>query len=324
MNDFLKLMLCFIISFLLCSFFCKGYIYFSKKREVQQYIRKDIVETHQKKKGTPTMGGCILIGSTLISFLLFVPKFYLNNQMLAIIFIFLFFGIIGMMDDLFKIIYKNSDGLSAKLRLLLELIGSLVALYLMQREQIESLSFSLIHISIPVGSFLIVYYLFVLMGTANAVNFTDGLDGLASGLMISAILPFLIIALKDKQVEISYFIMAFIGSLAGFLRYNFNPARLFMGDVGSLSIGAVYAMIAIVLKNELLILVSGFLFLLEIVSVILQVGFFKLSHGKRIFKMAPIHHHFEKKGVPEWKVVMSFWMIGFILAMIASMIGVMG
>ena len=253
MNDFLKLMLCFIISFLLCSFFCKGYIYFSKKREVQQYIRKDIVETHQKKKGTPTMGGCILIGSTLISFLLFVPKFYLNNQMLAIIFIFLFFGIIGMMDDLFKIIYKNSDGLSAKLRLLLELIGSLVALYLMQREQIESLSFPLIHISIPVGSFLIVYYLFVLMGTANAVNFTDGLDGLASGLMISAILP-----------------------------------------------------------------------LLEIVSVILQVGFFKLSHGKRIFKMAPIHHHFEKKGVPEWKVVMSFWMIGFILAMIASMIGVMG
>ena len=324
MNDFLKLMLCFIISFLLCSFFCKSYIYFSKKREVQQYIRKDIVETHQKKKGTPTMGGCILIGSTLISFLLFVPKFYLNNQMLAIIFIFLFFGIIGMMDDLFKIIYKNSDGLSAKLRLLLELIGSLVALYLMQREQIESLSFPLIHISIPVGSFLIVYYLFVLMGTANAVNFTDGLDGLASGLMISAILPFLIIALKDKQVEISYFIMAFIGSLVGFLRYNFNPARLFMGDVGSLSIGAVYAMIAIVLKNELLILVSGFLFLLEIVSVILQVGFFKLSHGKRIFKMAPIHHHFEKKGVPEWKVVMSFWMIGFILAMIASMIGVMG
>ena len=324
MNDFLKLIMCFIVSFLICTILSKQYIKWSKKRQYQQYVRQDIVDSHHLKQGTPTMGGCIIFIATSITFFIFVPKFYLDNQMLGIFFVFLFFGIIGLMDDLLKIIYKNSDGLSAKIRLLFEIVGSLVAMYILGKNQTEVVDFPLTHYTIPLGSFLLIYFVFVLVGTANAVNFTDGLDGLAAGLMISAILPFLLIALKRNEYELSYFIMGFIGSLAAFLQYNFNPARLFMGDVGSLSIGAVYAMIAIVLKSELLILVSGCIFLVEILSVILQVGFFKLSRGKRLFKMAPIHHHFEKKGMPEWKVVMSFWMVGFLLSIIASMIGVMG
>jgi len=322
MNDFIKLLLCFTLSFFLCSIGCKKYIHYSKKKEYKQFIRKDIVTTHQKKQGTPTMGGSIIFLSTIASFILFVPQFYKDNQMLSVFFIFLFFALIGLMDDLFKIIYKNSDGLSASIRLLLEIIGSIVAIYIMNKHQIDHLHIPLTHYAIPLGSFLILYYIFVIVGTANAVNFSDGLDGLASGLMISALLPFLLIALKNRNYSLSFFIISFLGSLAGFLRYNFNPAKLFMGDVGSLSMGALYAMIAIVLKNELLILISGFLFFLEIISVILQVGFFKLSHGKRIFKMAPIHHHFERKGFEEPDIVKAFWLFGIICSVLGIIFAV--
>ncbi len=289
---------------------------------IRQYIRKDIVQTHQKKQGTSTMGGCMILFATTLSFILFVPHFYKDNQILAILFTFLFFGSIGLIDDLFKITFKNSKGLSVKLRLLFEIIGCLVVTYLLYKFGYQKIHLPLTKIFIPLGSFLLLYYIFVLVGSANAVNFTDGLDGLATGLMIISLLPFLLIALKQKESSIAYFIIALMGSLFAFLKYNFNPAKLFMGDVGSLAIGASYAMIAIVLKSEILILVSGFLFVIEILSVILQVAYFKISHGKRIFLMAPLHHHFEKKGLPEWKVVMIFWMIGFVSSIIASMIGV--
>lgn len=290
---------------------------------IRQYVRKDIVSTHFIKEGTPTMGGCLIVLATLISFIIFSKKFYLDNKVLAIIFIFLFFASIGFLDDLFKIVFHNSNGLKATFRLILETIACIVVFYLLYKFGFSNIHLPLTKIIIPLGTFLVVYYIIVLVGSANAVNFSDGLDGLATGLMIIALVPFLFIAIIKKESSIAYFIIALMGSLFAFLKYNLPPAKLFMGDVGSLAIGASYAMIAISLNSELLILISGFIFIIEILSVILQVIYFKLTHGKRLFLMAPIHHHYEKKNIPEWKVVMSFWMVGLIFSIIATMIGVM-
>ncbi len=269
------------------------------------------------------MGGLVIIVSTLLSFIIFNPKFYLDNKTLSLVFIFIFYGIIGLMDDLFKIIYKNSDGISGLIRLFLEIVGCIVSIFLMVNNNISTVNIPFYDSFISLGVFVVIFYIFVIVGSANAYNFTDGLDGLASGLMISSLLPFLLIALNQKSYEISFFIIALIGSLIGFLRYNFPPAKIFMGDVGSLSVGGVFAMISIALNNEVLILISGLIYIIEILSVIIQVVYFKLTNGKRIFLMAPLHHHFEKKGWSETKVVMIFWISGFVLALITSMIGVM-
>ena len=323
MNDFIKLLLCGLLSYIFCNFIIKKYIQICKQKELRQYIRKDIVITHQTKKGTPTMGGLVIIVSTLLSFIIFNPKFYLDNKTLSLVFIFIFYGIIGLMDDLFKIIYKNSDGISGLIRLFLEIVGCIVSIFLMVNNNISTVNIPFYDSFISLGVFVVIFYIFVIVGSANAYNFTDGLDGLASGLMISSLLPFLLIALNQKSYEISFFIMALIGSLIGFLRYNFPPAKIFMGDVGSLSVGGVFAMISIALNNEVLILISGLIYIIEILSVIIQVVYFKLTNGKRIFLMAPLHHHFEKKGWSETKVIMIFWISGFVLALITSMIGVM-
>lgn len=323
MNDFFRLIFCFIFSYFLCFFFCKFYLKVAKKRQYRQYIRNDIVSTHQKKKGTPTMGGICFLLATIFSYFLFDWHFYQNNKVLAILFLFLFFGFIGWIDDLYKIVFKNSKGISGIFRLLFECIGVGVFIFILGKDFFIKTNIPLFKIQIYLGSFFLLYYIIVILGTCNAVNFSDGLDGLSSGLIIISATPFLFISILQHNYAISMLIVAMMGSLFAFLYFNFPPAKLFMGDVGSLSLGGFYAGIAVILKSELLILISGGVFFLEILSVILQVAYFKMTHGKRLFLMAPLHHHFEKKGYPEWKVVMLFWIIAVGINIVALLVGVM-
>jgi len=298
-----------------------------------QPIRLDGPETHLiAKKGTPTMGGVIILLSILISILLWGN--YSSQILWPCIFIMISFGSIGFLDDYKKISSNTSDGLRGKYKIFLEIGCTLFFIFLISNLNIENLQM----LSLPffknqfiaLGIFFIPFILIVIVGSANAVNLTDGLDGLAIVPVMIVALSFAIICYLAGNIifaeylyldyipgagELTILCAALIGSALGFLWYNAPPAMVFMGDTGSLSLGATIAAIAIMIKHELVLAVIGGLFVVEALSVIIQVGYFKTT-GKRFFKMAPLHHHFEKKGWPESQIVIRFWIITIILAII--------
>lgn len=311
-----------ILSFFLANSMSYFTIAFFRRKSASQPIREDGVKTHLKKKGTPTMGGIAIVLGTLIPLLVFAWKDLGNPTLQGLIAIYLLFFTIGFFDDLGKIRHKKTAGIPGIIRFGIEVFLILFILY-----RFNLLPTGRWHITFPwqgfewyIGLWYVPFVIFMLVGSANAVNITDGLDGLASGLTMIALTPFMLIALIDKNYPIAIIIAAQVGSLLGFLKWNFHPARLFMGDTGSLALGAFLGGIAFILKQEVLLLIAGLIFVLETLSVILQVGSFQLSK-KRIFAMAPWHHHFEKKGWPEWKVIMFFWMIGMVLSFIATLFG---
>ena len=286
-----------------------------------------------KKSGTPTMGGVIIIIGILTSTLLWAD---LKNVFIwALVFVSLGLGLLGFIDDLLKIKFKNSRGLNSKLKFLGQLIISAIALFILikfsDHEYLYNLYFPFFKNLIwDMGLFFIPFGLFVLIGSSNAVNLTDGLDGLATVPVMLVAFSFTLISyvvgntifseyLKLQYIpgvgEISIFCGSIVGSCLGFLWYNAPPAKIFMGDTGSLSLGGSLAAVAIIVKHEIVLAIIGGLFVLETVSVIIQVVSFKLT-GKRIFKMAPIHHHFEQKGWAESTIVIRFWIIAIILALI--------
>ena len=286
-----------------------------------------------KKSGTPTMGGVIIIIGMLFSTLLWAD---LNNIYIwTLIFVSLSLSLLGFADDLLKIKYKNSRGLSSKLKFFGQLIiGSITLIILInfsEHEYLYELYFPFFKNLIwQMGMFFIPFALFVIIGSSNAVNLTDGLDGLATVPVMLVALSFTLICyivgntifseyLQLQYIpdvgELSIFCGSIVGSCLGFLWYNAPPAKIFMGDTGSLSLGGSLAVIAIIVKHEIVLAIIGGLFVLETVSVIIQVISFKLT-GKRIFKMAPIHHHFEQKGWAESTIVIRFWIIAIILALI--------
>ncbi len=304
----------------------------SKQGEGQP-IRADGPETHFKKKGTPTMGGLMVIFSVMISTLLWVDISNVYYWMTTLVF--LGFGAIGFVDDYIKLTGRTHEGLSGKKRLACEGAIGAAAVYGIMMVMPENLSG---HLAFPffkdlllnLGWFFIPFGLLVIVGSANAVNLTDGLDGLAIGpIMICAacfgMISYLIgnavfsdylqIHFVPEAGELAVFCGALIGAGLGFLWYNAPPAEVFMGDTGSLAMGGALGAMAIVTKHEIVLAIIGGVFVMETVSVILQVGSFKLR-GKRIFAMAPIHHHFEKKGWPETKVVVRFWILAIIFALI--------
>ncbi len=321
-----------IITALLISFlFGNKVIEKLKKLKIGQYIREEGPERHKSKQGTPTMGGILIILSTVIPALLWVK---LNNQFLWIMLLtILGFGIIGFIDDYKKITKKNNLGLTAKQKFLLEcILGLIIGTILYYIPSVDTvLRFPFFkNLSINLGIFYIPFAMFVIVGTSNAVNLTDGLDGLAIGPSIVATgtyLLFAYIAGNSKLAhyllvpyvpgvgEMAVFLGAMLGAGIGFLWFNAYPAQVFMGDVGSLSIGATLGVSALITKNEILLIIVGGVFVIETISVILQVGSYKLT-GKRIFRMAPIHHHFELKGWDEPKIIVRFWIISLILALV--------
>ena len=307
--------------------------YFARK-QITGPIRQDGPIDHIiKKSGTPTMGGLMILIGIVVSTLLWAD---LNNIYIWIVlFVCTSLGLLGFLDDYLKIKFKNSIGINAKLKFLWQFLISLLAIialfYFTDHENISKLYVPFFkNLILNMGLFFIPFGIFVIIGSSNAVNLTDGLDGLATVPVMLVALSFALICylvgntifanyLQIQYVpevgELSVFCGAIVGSCLGFLWYNAPPAKIFMGDTGSLSLGGSVASVAIIAKHEIVLAIIGGLFVLETASVIIQVVSYKLT-GKRVFKMAPIHHHFEKKGWAESTVVIRFWIISIILALI--------
>jgi phospho-N-acetylmuramoyl-pentapeptide-transferase len=297
-----------------------------------QYIRED-GPAHQAKQGTPTMGGIMILFSVCVSTLLWsdLTNVYVWLSML----VFIGFGAIGFADDYLKVVKKQNKGLSAKAKFFFQCVVAVAAIFLLIQEPAYST-----HLSVPffknfnpdLGWFYVPFAMVVMVGSSNAVNLTDGLDGLAIGPMVVAMACFAIfiyvtgnakmanyLAVQNIQGigEVTVFCGAMVGAGLGFLWFNAHPAQVFMGDVGSLGLGGALGFVAVLAKQELLLAIVGGVFVFETLSVILQVGYFKLSGGKRIFKMAPLHHHFELKGIPESKIIVRFWILSILMALMA-------
>lgn len=300
--------------------------------KVGQVVRNDGPQSHYSKAGTPTMGGALILVAITFSILLWGDLS--NRYIWLVLFVTIGFGAIGWWDDYLKIVTKNSRGLSARRKYFFQsLIGLSAAFYLYYTAKLPietQLVFPFFkHMVLPLGSFFIVLTYFVIVGASNAVNLTDGLDGLAilPAVLVAAALgvfayltgnvhfsAYLSIPYVPNTGEIVVFCGALVGAGLGFLWFNTYPAQVFMGDVGALALGAALGIIAVIVRQELILLLMGGIFVLETVSVILQVASFKLT-GRRIFRMAPIHHHFELKGWPEPRVIVRFWIITFILVL---------
>lgn len=301
--------------------------------QVSQYIRDDGPPNHKSKKGTPTMGGVLILPAIIIS-----TVFWADLKSIYIwilMFVILSFGSIGFVDDYLKIARKNSRGLGTSSKLFLQLSAAFVAaLALYFCPGFDS------HLNMPffksiapdLGYFYIPLIIFIVVGSSNAVNLTDGLDGLAISPIIVAFGCYVVFAYLSSHVKIASYLQiphvsgsgevvvfcgAVVGAGFGFLWFNAYPAEIFMGDVGSIPLGAVLGTVAIITKQEIVLILVGGLFVFEALSVIFQVTYFKLTRGQRIFRMAPVHHHFELKGWPEPKVIVRFWIIAIILALFA-------
>lgn len=322
----------FFTTFSMCLIWGPAFIQKLKDFSFGQAIRDDGPQTHKKKAGTPTMGGWLILLSSLISCALWIDV--KNHLVLATLVIMWGFGLIGFYDDYLKVSKKNSKGLSGKIRLLGEfLISGSVLFVLIHFYNFETvLHFPVFkHLSIDLGYFYIAVGSLVIVGTANAVNLTDGLDGLAIVPVIISALTLALFSYVAGHVSIANYLQipfvsgagelvplaaAVIAGGFGFLWFNTYPAQVFMGDVGSLSLGGFLGTLAVITKNEILMVLLGGVFVVEALSVITQVFYFKRT-GKRIFKMAPLHHHYELKGLTETKIIVRFWIISILLAVLS-------
>lgn len=322
----------FLLAAIISVFWGKIFIQYMKRMQFGQIIRDDGPESHFKKKGTPTMGGVFMLGSIFITTLICGNFFSVPLQVtLGVTFSYF---LLGFYDDYLKVLKKNTKGVSAKGKLVWQFGTALIAMFIVVKGNVINTELYLPFIKNPVidlGYGYILFGAFVIVGFSNAVNLTDGLDGLAIGpIMISAAtLGFLTYVTGHKEFsqylyipyiegvgEITVLTSAIIGAGIGFLWYNSYPAQIFMGDVGSLSLGGTLGTIAVLAKSEFLFVLIGGIFVAEALSVVIQVASFK-TRGVRVFKMAPIHHHFEKLGWPETKVTIRFWIISVCLAILA-------
>ena len=323
-----KSLFAIMIGFLLATAFGLFLIPLLKRIKVGQRINV-YVENHQKKSGTPTMGGLIFIIPTIITtiILLLTNKIEFSVNLLIILFVFISYSLIGFLDDYISIKHKENKGLSQIQKLFLQFIVALI-FYILYRKYTNAnsvLEITLLHIKWNLDWFYGIFILLLLVGSSNAVNLTDGLDGLAGGLSAIAFLAFGLISWGSYWIEgyqdMGIFCFVLVGSIMGFLVYNTNPAKIFMGDTGSLTLGAPLATIAILTNHELSLAVIGGVFVIETISVIIQITsviFFK----KKVFLMTPIHHHFERLGWRESDIVKLFWIVGFLLCLLALIYGV--
>ncbi len=323
-----KSLFALMIGFILSTVFGYFLIPILKKIKAGQRINV-YVENHQKKSGTPTMGGLIFIIPTIVTILilLFTKKIEFSVNLLIVLFVFISYSMIGFLDDYISIKKKRNEGLTQTQKLLFQFVVALVfyLLYSLYTDSKSVLEITALGIKWNLGWFYGVFILFLLVGSSNAVNLTDGLDGLACGLSAISFLAFGLISWGSYWIQgyqdMGIFCFVLVGSLIGFLVYNTNPAKVFMGDTGSLTLGATLATIAILTSHELSLAVIGGVFVVETLTVIIQVISVKFFH-KRVFLMAPIHHHFERLGWRESDIVKLFWIVGLILALLALIYGV--
>lgn len=320
----LAMMLGFIFA-IICGLI---FIPFLKKINFRQHVSETIGERHQKKEGTPTMGGIIFIFPVLItSFLLYLRgSIELNHNLTIVLLVFISYAVLGFIDDWLKVRYHNNQGLRISTKFLLQMVIALVFFYIFMKHGGEPvLEVTSLNIMIPMGWTFGLFILFLLVGSSNAVNITDGLDGLCGGLSMIAFVALGIITWNTTWMEgyqeIAIFCFVLVGALLGFLLFNTHPARVFMGDLGSLSLGATMAAISIVTRHELSLAVIGGVFVIETLSSMIQIVAIRKFHRK-VFKMAPLHHHFEQLGWRETDIVKVFYVVGLLLAMAAITYGV--
>ena len=322
-----------LTAFVICFLLGPWMIRKLRNMQVGQYIREEGPQSHHEKAGTPTMGGTLIILSVFLATILWADL--TNPYVWIVLIVLLGFGTIGFVDDYLMQVKKRSKGLSARNKIMLQtmlalLTGALVVISPDFDTQVTVPFFK--HFAPDLGWWYVIFAALVIVGASNAVNLTDGLDGLAIGPVIIASVTYMIFAYVAGHVkiadylqinyvarsgEISVFCGALAGAGLGFLWFNAYPAQVFMGDVGSLSLGGSLGVVAVITKQEILLVLVGGLFVMEALSVIFQVSFFKVTKGKRIFRMAPLHHHFELKGWPEPKVIVRFWIIAIALALIS-------
>ena len=305
-----------ITAFVLSAILCPIVIPFLHKLKFGQQVREDGPQAHLKKQGTPTMGGLVILSSIIITSLLYIRDY---PRIIPVLFVTVGFGIIGFLDDYIKIVMKRSEGLNPKQKLIGQIvITGIFAYYIVTSPEIGTgmrIPFVGGVLELPTWLFIAALF-FITLGTDNGVNFTDGLDGLCTSVTILVATFFTIVAIGENS-GISPITGAVVGSLLGFLLFNVYPARVFMGDTGSLALGGFVASSAFMMQMPLYIAVVGLIYLVEVLSVIIQVTYFKKTGGKRIFKMAPIHHHFELCGWSETRVVAVFSIVTAILCLVA-------
>ena len=317
-----KIFIPVLVSFALSAIMGPVIIPVLRNLKMGQTEREEGVKEHLKKAGTPTMGGVIILLSILITSLFYIRS---NPQIIPVLFVTIGFGLIGFLDDYLKVVMKRSDGLFPKQKMALQIIVTAIFAYYLVKVAGISLKM-LVPFSggryLDLGWLAIPVLFFAVIGTVNGVNFTDGLDGLASSVTVLVATFFTVVAIGTKS-GIEPVTGAVVGALLGFLLFNVYPASVFMGDTGSLALGGFVASAAYMLQMPLFIIIVGLIYLVEVLSVIIQVTYFKKTGGKRIFKMAPIHHHFEMLGWSEQQVTISFWFIGFICGILSIVIGVL-
>ena len=313
-----KIFIPVLVSFALSAIMGPVIIPVLRNLKMGQTEREEGVKEHLKKAGTPTMGGVIILLSILITSLLYIRS---NPQIIPVLFVTIGFGLIGFLDDYLKVVMKRSDGLFPKQKMALQIVVTAIFAYYLVKVAGISLKM-LVPFSggryLDLGWLAIPVLFFAVIGTVNGVNFTDGLDGLASSVTVLVATFFTVVAIGTKS-GIEPVTGAVVGALLGFLLFNVYPASVFMGDTGSLALGGFVASAAYMLQMPLFIIIVGLIYLVEVLSVIIQVTYFKKTGGKRIFKMAPIHHHFELCGWSETRVVAVFSIITALLCMVALM-----
>jgi phospho-N-acetylmuramoyl-pentapeptide-transferase len=306
-----------VVSFLISVVLSPIMIPFLRRLKFGQSIREEGPKSHQKKSGTPTMGGVMILLSIVITTVIMVAKFsVISTEIYLLLLVTVGFGLLGFLDDFIKVVLKRNLGLTSKQKLVGQLIIAAI-FYIV----VKQLNFSTVisvpgtDIGIDIGILYLVLIIVMLVGASNAVNLTDGLDGLLAGTAAIAFGAYAIIAFSTEQMDIAMFCAAVVGGVLGFLVFNAHPAKVFMGDTGSLALGGAIGAVAILTKMEILLVIIGGVFVIETLSVIIQVISFKTT-GKRVFKMSPIHHHYELSGWSEWRVVVTFWLVGLIFAIL--------
>jgi len=303
------------IAFIIAVILGPLFIPFLRRLKFGQSIREEGPKGHQKKAGTPTMGGIIILLALAITSLKFAEGSY---EVYLLIFVTLAYGLVGFLDDYIKVVMKRNLGLRARQKLLGQILVGVVMYIVLHWSGLLDTTITLPFIdqTFDLQWFYLPFLVFVMIGTSNAVNLTDGLDGLAAGTTAIAFGSYAVLAWWTSNPEVAIFCAAMVGAVLGFLVFNAHPAKVFMGDTGSLAIGGALAAVAILTKTEFWLALIGGVFVAEVLSVMIQVVSFQ-TFGKRVFKMSPLHHHFELVGWSEWRVVGTFWTVGLCLAVSA-------
>lgn len=306
-----------IMGFLISVLISPIFIPFLRRLKFGQSIRDEGPKSHQKKSGTPTMGGLMIILSVIVTTIVMSYKFAEPSvEMYLLLFVMFGYGLLGFLDDFIKVVMKRNLGLTSKQKLIGQIIIAVIFYIIFKQYGFSSeIRIPGTELSFDLGWAYVILIIFMLVGGSNAVNLTDGLDGLLSGTAAIAFGAFAVLAWNQSQYDVAIFSVAVAGAVLGFLVFNAHPAKVFMGDTGSLALGGAIVTVAILTKLEILLVLIGGVFVIETLSVIIQVISFKTT-GKRVFKMSPLHHHYELTGWSEWRVVVTFWSVGLVFAIL--------